>query len=46
MFCEGAELHPANPVSAAAEPHSARSESRRRLLSVVPDNAIFSIDKC
>jgi hypothetical protein len=33
-------LHPANPVSAAAEPPSARSESRCRLLSIVPDNAL------
>ncbi len=40
MFCDGAELHPANPVSETAEPQSARSESRRSLLIVVPDNAI------
>ena len=47
MFCEGAELHPANPVSETAEPPSTRSKSRRRLLIVVPDNAIPpSTSKC
>jgi hypothetical protein len=40
MFCEGAELHPASPLSEAAEPKRAQPDSRRRLLIVVPDKAI------